>query len=247
MKIKNKIIGLLAAVSVMNFSFAASAENYTMSAKVPQPDEICGYVNLNPSTDAEVYVKIIKYTPETTVNDEGYEVYDSVINGEKYHSSDVLVFPLEYNNFNFETKAYEGSYDVIIGVNKYIGSEKTEDIVYKTIKLVVKDYNYCNFNTSCNVNIEITDEELTEPECVESGSDSDKTYNLKFSVTEPKEEYIPGDANNDGVVNIRDAALIALKISKSQLEDLTESADYNQDGTVNVRDAAAIAKFLSNR
>lgn len=56
-----------------------------------------------------------------------------------------------------------------------------------------------------------------------------------------------GDANNDGVVNIRDAAFIARTLvnSNGKLE-YSYAADYNDDGVVSIRDAAAIARFVVN-
>ena len=56
---------------------------------------------------------------------------------------------------------------------------------------------------------------------------------------------ILGDANGDGVLNVRDAAHIAKLLSQGKGRDLSESADFNGDGKVNVRDAAAIAKYLA--
>ena len=56
---------------------------------------------------------------------------------------------------------------------------------------------------------------------------------------------LAGDANNDGKVNVRDAAFIAAKLAQGKVSELPESADFNGDGKVNVRDAAAIAKFLA--
>ncbi|MGN0612631.1 MAG: dockerin type I domain-containing protein [Porcipelethomonas sp.] len=57
--------------------------------------------------------------------------------------------------------------------------------------------------------------------------------------------YIIGDANEDGVVNVRDAAFIAQKLAKGLADELPSFADFNEDGNINVRDAAAIAKFLA--
>lgn len=54
-----------------------------------------------------------------------------------------------------------------------------------------------------------------------------------------------GDANLDGKVDIRDAAYIALLLSRGESSVLPNVADYNYDGVKNIRDAAAIAKFLS--
>ena len=58
------------------------------------------------------------------------------------------------------------------------------------------------------------------------------------------QSYIPGDANGDGKVNVRDAAYIASKIAKKKEKDLSLAADFNGDGKINIRDAAAIAKYL---
>lgn len=60
--------------------------------------------------------------------------------------------------------------------------------------------------------------------------------------------YVLGDANGDGVFNIRDAAWICIR--RAMGENLTvetnPAADYNGDGLVNVRDAAAIAIHFSH-
>lgn len=60
-------------------------------------------------------------------------------------------------------------------------------------------------------------------------------------------DYIIGDANGDGKVNVRDAAYIASTIAKGQIIDPLKnpSADFNEDGKVNVRDAAALARSLA--
>ncbi|MGN0613226.1 MAG: lectin-like protein, partial [Porcipelethomonas sp.] len=62
---------------------------------------------------------------------------------------------------------------------------------------------------------------------------------------ESLKDYILGDANIDGKVNVRDAAFIAQKLAQGKANELTIAADFNEDGTINVRDAAAIAKFLA--
>lgn len=56
---------------------------------------------------------------------------------------------------------------------------------------------------------------------------------------------IKGDANGDGTVNVRDAAIIAKMLADGTAARLPKSADYNGDGKVSVRDAAAIAKQLA--
>ena len=54
-----------------------------------------------------------------------------------------------------------------------------------------------------------------------------------------------GDANLDGVLDVRDAALIARKLARGESTLLPDIADYNMDGKKNVSDAAAIARYLS--
>ena len=54
-----------------------------------------------------------------------------------------------------------------------------------------------------------------------------------------------GDSNDDGKVNIRDAAYIAIMLAKGTPEKLPEWSDYNGDGKINIRDAAAIAIYMA--
>ena len=54
-----------------------------------------------------------------------------------------------------------------------------------------------------------------------------------------------GDANDDGKVNVRDAAYIAKILSIGQDYILPFYSDFNQDEKINVRDAAAIARVLA--
>ncbi len=60
------------------------------------------------------------------------------------------------------------------------------------------------------------------------------------------DDFLLGDANLDGKVNVRDCAFIASALAKGTAADLPQkNADYNQDGKVNVRDAAALAADLA--
>lgn len=57
---------------------------------------------------------------------------------------------------------------------------------------------------------------------------------------------IVGDANQDNVLNIRDAAYIAQKLAGGKVKTLLiEYADFNGDNKVNIRDAAAIAIYMA--
>lgn len=59
-------------------------------------------------------------------------------------------------------------------------------------------------------------------------------------------DYIVGDANGDGKVNVRDSAFIASMLSKGGIDiGSNPAADFNLDGKVTVRDAAALARALA--
>ncbi len=73
-------------------------------------------------------------------------------------------------------------------------------------------------------------------------------YGFKLeSLGEKPITHIKGDANNDGTLNIRDAAFIAIACAKGQYDDIPQWADYNDDGKRNIRDAAAIAIYCAKR
>ena len=62
-----------------------------------------------------------------------------------------------------------------------------------------------------------------------------------------KETHLIGDANQDGVVNVRDCAKIANALAFKTVDKLPclTCADFNQDGEVTVRDAAQLAAQLA--
>ena len=80
-------------------------------------------------------------------------------------------------------------------------------------------------------------------------STSVSTVTTVSTTDKPEETKIVllGDANDDGKVNVRDAAYIAKVLSIGQSYVLPFYADFNQDENINVRDAAAIARALSRK
>ena len=221
MKIKYIICSICSAAVILTSGITASASKFHATAKVKQYDEICGYVNVQIAASEDAYIKIIKYTPETT--ETGYIVYDEKVDHILLGASDIMIYPLEYNNYNVDTKQCEGSYDIMVGFHKHKNSSDPNDIVYSKVNLVVPDVNYCGYETNCNINISVTDDDLDEPIFIESGKPRDMTYDITFSSI----ESIAGDADNNGVVNILDAAYIAKKIAGRKVDELPEFADYN--------------------
>jgi hypothetical protein len=59
-------------------------------------------------------------------------------------------------------------------------------------------------------------------------------------------DYMPGDVNNDGVINVKDVVLVMKHVLNLQDPPLTEvqrkAADVNGDGVIDVRDATEIMK-----
>ena len=73
-----------------------------------------------------------------------------------------------------------------------------------------------------------------------------KTNEIRGLKYEVVESCILGDANHDGVFNIRDAAYVAKKLANQQGDELhLPCADFNKDGVANIRDAAAMARELA--
>ena len=66
-------------------------------------------------------------------------------------------------------------------------------------------------------------------------------------ISQVRSSGVTGDANGDGVLNVRDAAYIAKMTAQGKGNALPSKADYNGDGTVNIRDAAAIARALTRK
>lgn len=59
------------------------------------------------------------------------------------------------------------------------------------------------------------------------------------------DETVIGDANEDGMLSVRDCAYIALMLAQDKESELSSMADYNKDKVIDVRDASAIAVFLA--
>ncbi|MGN0614156.1 MAG: dockerin type I domain-containing protein [Porcipelethomonas sp.] len=72
-----------------------------------------------------------------------------------------------------------------------------------------------------------------------------RTYLVYDGTEEPPADVLPGDANGDGELSVRDCSYIAKMISAGRSGELTQAADYNSDGIVNVRDAASLSQYLS--
>ncbi len=70
-----------------------------------------------------------------------------------------------------------------------------------------------------------------------------KAYEWNFEWLD--ENIVYGDANLDGVLNIRDSAYLAKSIAEGTISEYDLYADYNGDESVTIRDAAAVANNVA--
>ncbi len=70
----------------------------------------------------------------------------------------------------------------------------------------------------------------------------------KFTMENGSGQILPGDANDDGVVNVNDITTIATFILDGYAEPWNEqNADANGDGTINVNDITQTATIILNQ
>lgn len=127
-----------------------------------------------------------------------------------------------------------------------------------TTELATSESTTTELTTSESTTTELTTSESTTTKITTSESTTTKlTTSLTTTTTpittvtttvttyETRIVYI-GDANEDTMVNVRDAAYIAKILSIDQVYILPFTADFNQDGVINVRDSAALARALAS-
>ncbi|MGN1481344.1 dockerin type I repeat-containing protein [Porcipelethomonas sp.] len=241
MKIKPILCSAAVMASFLMGSLGAKAEEITVSSKYEFHDNVCGKICVTPDSGSDTYIQIYKVTPESP--DEGFLIYDSVIKADTVNEGDVYVFPLECNSFDDENVEYFSSYMVKIGIPKF---KTSSNPIYYTQTVYVDDTEYfvnsVEYSDIYVYNLNLTDSILSSPAKELVSSDN---VTLTYSLTFTSLDFIAGDANEDGVVNIRDASLIARKLAEQKVSELPPSADFNSDGIVNVRDAAAIASYIA--
>jgi hypothetical protein len=72
-----------------------------------------------------------------------------------------------------------------------------------------------------------------------SSASSLRIYGLEWALKQK-----PGDANNDGAIDVRDMAVILQGILNGTTTSLPPSADVNGDGTIDVRDMAKLLDMI---
>ena len=144
--------------------------------------------------------------------------YFNVGNGYLYAASD------EKNWLRTETEADDNAKATIT-----FGEDKTDIIFQGTNTHNVLQFNYSKDNQLFS--------------CYASSSQLPvKIYRKKVVV-----EGIPGDANNDGIVNVTDVMLVVRYSGGMEVLDINlKNADINGDGQVNITDAMSIIPLAVN-
>jgi len=128
---------------------------------------------------------------------------------------------------------------------------KTETTVTSTVTKTETTVTSTVTKTETTVTSTVTETETTVTSTVtktetSSQSSTSQTTEVSTTTTVETKTVIVGDANEDGKVNVRDAALIANMLAKGCADALPFTADFDMNKSVNVRDAAAIARVLAS-
>lgn len=225
---KKILSGLTALLTASALSLTAAA-NVKVEPIYPMHGNKCGLVTVAAEIDRDVHVVIVQNTPEGD-----YTYYDEIIS-------------VDADDRTFEF-ALEGridvDYTVTIGVPKYKGSNNYEEysnmVVFQDTDEIadgsIDSYTF-------TYNIKPNEEDIFNSEKIKDYfANEDKIVQSETDLYFPALEGLKGDANGDGIINVRDAAAIASALAKGV--ELPSYADFNGDGKVNIRDAAAIAGSL---
>ena len=137
------------------------------------------------------------------------------------------------NVFAFDVStSYNGTYKVVVNVKDSAGAA-VEETGYAWVRDGVLSYG---------------SEAPAEPSEPTKPTEPSEPTKPTTKPTEPTGEYLKGDSDCNGKVNVKDATLIQKFIAK--MSDLSaqgeENAEVDGNGKINVKDATMIQKFIAN-
>ena len=105
----------------------------------------------------------------------------------------------------------------------------------------------------------VTEPVVTEPIATETGAptEAEPTETAAPTEAQPTETVAPtaapteapsflaGDANNDGVINMKDVLVLRKAIADIAVEMNAAAADYNADGAINMKDVLGLRKLIA--
>ncbi len=226
---KKKISAFLSVLLTLSATGVSASAEVSVEPQFQMHGNKCGEVIIMSDIDRDIYVGITQNSQDGT-----YVYYNTVIAANT--EDPVYSFTLEGKD--------DVTYTVSIGVAEFKGSDKLrnlsdEVVVYDIDEITeeaVSGYKYSYTVTQ--------GEELYYVITAEKNKNEANIYTTEKTFYFPVSDYSVGDANSDGVVNIRDAAAISRVLAYG--EEIPQWADFNGDGKTNVRDAAAIAMKMAS-
>jgi hypothetical protein len=77
------------------------------------------------------------------------------------------------------------------------------------------------------------------------GAENDSLLNARIHYNYDSSVVAAGDANGDGVIDIKDAVLLAQHLAGWSVSIDENAADCNGDGKVDIKDAVLLAQYLA--
>lgn len=208
----------------------------TVSAESVQPPKYeihgnkCGKVIVDSNIDRDVQITITQLTPDGNFN-----YYESVIPSD--NNEEPYSFILEGKN--------DISYKIKIGVSKYKSSNSLqyfEDafIIYDTDDIVEDVLGY-EYKYLINAG-----EELTSKKMIDCEKNENNIIQSEINVDFPISDYILGDINLDGQVDIADTSFLQKYLVNKETAPIYENADIDGNGIVNVFDLIILKRSILN-
>jgi len=172
--------------------------------------------------------------------------------GSEPEKEDVIYYIAEKMSYNGKTEGWTD--DELAEVEAKFTAKAnlagvTEDMDLTTaVVTMLKNKKDMNLSQETNDKLSIWETTITYTDIAviaPEGSEISDYIKSKGSLGLSDKLKLAGDANADGVVNVRDAAAIASALAKNTADKLPSNADFNGDNKINVRDAAAIASALA--
>ena len=83
-------------------------------------------------------------------------------------------------------------------------------------------------------------------EGTDTGTVSITFWGCKQELTLKIDQYLLGDVNQNGYINIQDALLLARAVQQGTESQYAQMGDYNQNGYINIQDALILARDIQN-
>lgn len=90
-----------------------------------------------------------------------------------------------------------------------------------------------------------TEPSVTEPSVTEPSQSQQQTDPSETEPTQPSQAVLAGDANSDGVINMKDVLTLRKLLADIAVEINEAAADFNGDGAINMKDVLGLRKEIA--